>query len=56
MNTETCKLTSEQSEDWEYYLRWYSSNGWEGEEGRQLAWRDLCRKYSDLEGRSMPEP
>jgi len=52
---ETTKLTSEQSEDWEYYKRWYSGNGWEGEESRQLAWRDLCRKYSDLEGRSKPE-
>ena len=46
------QLTSEQNKDWEYYLRWYHENGWDGEEGRNLAWRDLCRKYPELAGAS----
>lgn len=54
MNAEIAKLTTEQSEDWEYYVRWYLSNGWEGDEARELAWRDLSKKYPELSGASRP--
>lgn len=54
MNTET-KLTTEQSAEWNYYVQWYGNNGWEGEEGRRLAWQDLCRKYPELASGSMPD-
>jgi len=54
MNTET-KLTPEQSAEWGYFVRWYGDNGWEGEEGRRLAWQDLCQKYPDLANATMPE-
>ncbi len=54
MNTET-KLTPEQSSEWNYYVRWYGNNGWESEEGRRLAWQDLCRKYPELASGSIPE-
>ena len=54
-NTDGTKLTAKQSEDWEYYKRWYSSNRWEGDESRRLAWHDLCRKYSELQNRGVPE-
>jgi hypothetical protein len=47
MNTET-KLSDEQRADWDYYIRWYNENGWEGDGGRRLAWQDLCRKHPEL--------
>ena len=31
MDIDTADLTPEQVEDWEYYLRWYRDNGWEGD-------------------------
>jgi hypothetical protein len=42
------QLTPEQFKEWEYYLRWYRDNGWEGDEVPDLAWKDLCRKYPEL--------
>ena len=53
MNT-VANLTPEQSQEWKSYVQWYSTNGWEGEEGRRLAWIDLVRKYPDLTGQAPP--
>jgi len=53
MNTET-KLTPEQSAEWQYYVRWYGNNGWEGEEGRRLAWQDLCESAAAILGHITP--
>ena len=48
MDVDTEKLTPEQREDWEYYLTWYQSNGWTGDEAIGLAWKDFSRKYPDV--------
>ena len=49
MDSAVAKLPPEQSEDWGYYLNWYLSNGWVGDEAQRLAWRDLIKKYPKLD-------
>jgi len=42
------ELTAEEKTDWDYFLNWYESNGWTGDDARQNAWTDLRRKYPRL--------
>jgi hypothetical protein len=48
VDSDVAKLAPEESEDWRYYLNWYLSNGWVGDEAQRLAWRDLIKKYPKL--------
>ena len=47
-------LSAEQSKDWKYYVRWYLDNGWVGNEARELAWRDFCKKYPEFQRENPP--
>lgn len=49
MQIELDNLTAQERIDWEDSLKWYSDNGWAGDEARRLAWTDLQRKHRRLQ-------
>jgi len=41
MNAEAAKLNPGQAAEWEYYLTWYQTHGWVGDEARHSILRTL---------------